>query len=655
MSALLDASAAPPPAGLTAEEAARRLARDGPNEVGGDRGRTWPAILAAQFASPLILVLIAAAGLSRLLGERIEATVILLIVLVNAGLGFAQEYRAERAVRALRALVSRTARVRRDGLTREIPAREVVQGDLVELQVGDLVPADLRLLAADEVSADESTLTGESAPVPKEAGAEVRLGTAIVSGYGEGVVIAAGRATALGRTSALLRHKPAETEFQRGLRRFSDFLVVVILGLTLFVFLANAALDKGWLDSFLFAVALAVGITPEVLPVIVTVALARGAHRMARDRVVVKRLMSVEDLGNIDLLCCDKTGTLTTGTFSVHDYVAPDLARDPAVLLRAAIVGSTGSGAPTAPAPNPTDAAIWRCEGLAAMREALAAVRVLDRVAFDFRRRRSGAVVELGGGRLLLVQGAPESVLPACAAVLQGPSVVPLDSDRRDRLAALVREREDDGYRVLAVAEREFEPPTATHEDETGLTLRGFLLYLDPPKPEVRAALARFAELGIGLKVLSGDSATVARRICRDVGLGEETIVTGAELADLAEDELRAAAAAHDVFARVTPEQKQRLVAALRSGGRVVGFLGDGVNDAPALRAADVGIAVDSGTDVAKEAADVVLLEKSLAVLAGGIVEGRKTFANITKYILNTVSANFGNMSTVAASSLFLR
>ena len=655
MSTLLPASTAPPNSGLSAEEAARRLARDGPNEVGEDTGRRWVALLAAQFASPLVLVLIAAAVLSRLLGESIEATVILLIVVINAGLGFAQEYRAERAVRALRALVTRTARVRRNGVVLDVPAAELVRGDLVELQVGDLVPADLELVAADEVSADESTLTGESAPVPKEVGATVRLGTAIVSGLGQGVVVAAGRATAFGRTASLLRRKPEETEFQRGLRRFSDFLVVVILGLTLFVFLANAALGKGWLDSFLFAVALAVGITPEVLPVVVTVALARGAHRMARDRVVVKRLMSVEDLGNIDLLCCDKTGTLTAGAFALDGWLAPDLTPDPAVLLRGAIVGSTGGGAPRVPAANPTDAATWASPGLIPLRDVVARARVLDRNAFDFRRRRASALVELEGSRLLVVQGAPDSVLPACERVVEDGRDRPLEAERRAALEEAVRTREGDGYRVLAVAERRFAGERTTHEDETGLALRGFLLFLDPPKPEAGEALARFAELGIGLKLMSGDSPVVARRICRDVGLTDGALITGAELGALSEEAFRAAAATHTVFARVTPEQKHRLVAALRSEGRVVGFLGDGVNDAPALRAADVGISVDSGTDVAKEAADVVLLEKSLAVLAGGIVEGRKTFANITKYILNTVSANFGNMSTVAASSLFLR
>ena len=656
MSAVQLEPAAPAEPGLTSAEAVRRLAQDGPNRIGAETGRHWLRILAAQLGSPLILVLVAAALLSRLLGERIEAAVILLIVALNAALGFAQEYRAERAVRALRKLVTRTARVRRDGVVREVPAADLVRGDLVELQVGDLVPADLRLIAADEVSADESALTGESVPVPKERDGTVRLGTAIVSGYGAGVVIAAGRATLLGRTASLLERKPEETEFQRGLRRFSDFLVVVILALTLFVFLANAALGRGWLDSFLFAVALAVGITPEVLPVIVTIVLARGAQRMARDRVVVKRLMSVEDLGNIDLLCCDKTGTLTAGSFSLHDFVAPDLTRQPRVLLRAAIAGSTGTGAPTGPAANPTDAATWASDAIGGLRTELERCRVLDRNAFDFKRRRASALVEQDGRRMLVVQGAPESVLPACATVTDAMGHDrPLDPAGRTRLSELVGTLESDGYRVLAVAERPFSGDRTVREDETGLALNGFLLFLDPAKPEAREALAHLAQLGVGVKLLSGDSPVIAGRVCRDVGLPDGPMITGPELASLPEDGFAAAAAAHAVFARVTPEQKQRLVAALRSGGRVVGFLGDGVNDAPALRAADVGISVDSGTDVAKEAADVVLLEKSLAVLAGGIVEGRKTFANITKYILNTVSANFGNMSTVAVSSLFLR
>lgn len=642
--------------GLTSEEAARRLAQDGPNEVA--RGHTRPAlrILRGQLASPLVLVLVGVAVVARLLGETVEATVIVLVVALNALLGFAQEYRAERALQALRRFVTRTARVRRDGRTLEIPAAEVVRGDVVQLEIGDLVPADLELEAAEDLATDEAPLTGESVPVTKQPGTTAYLGTSVVSGFGAGVVSATGKATLFGRSARLLEERPPESDFERNIRRFSDFLVRIIFLLTAFVFLANALLGKGWLESFLFAVALAVGITPEVLPAIVAITLANGALRMARDKVVVKRLAAVEDLGNVDVLCCDKTGTLTLGEFALHDYVAPDGGRDPTVLLYGALTGVAGCGTPQGAAANSTDRAIWASESLGRLRGELARARVLDRVAFDFRRRRSSVLVRLETGSLLLVKGAPESVLPICGSVAGGGGAGPLTEERRARLAAAVDGYEQDGLRVLAIAERAEEAATASVADESGLTLRGFLLFADPPKPGVREALERLTALGVGLRIMSGDSAVVTRRVCRDAGIPLEgrRVTTGDELTGLTLEALERCARENTVFARLAPDQKQRLVAALRASGHLVGFLGDGVNDAAALQAADVGISVDSGTDIAREASDVILLQKSLDVLAGGIVEGRKTFANITKYILNTISANFGNMSTVAVSSLFL-
>jgi Mg2+-importing ATPase len=641
------------PDGLTEVEAARRLAVDGPNALPSEE-RHWLRILASQIASPLVLVLVAAALLARVLGERVEAVVILLIVAMNALLGFFQEHRAERSLRALRGFITRTARVRRDGRVRDVPAEELVRGDVVELEVGDLIPADLRLLTAEDIGVDEAPLTGESMSVTRNAGDVVCHGTHLVSGYGTGVVVATGRATELGRVASLLVRKADETDFQRGMRRFSGFLVQVVLLLTAFVGLANVALGRDWLDALLFALALAVGITPEVLPAIVTISLARGALRMAHDEVVVKRLMSVEDLGNVDILCCDKTGTLTEGEFVLRDYRSPDGKSDIAVLARAAAIGATGTGRPVAPAATALDRATWQCPALKDALPLLGRWQVLDRNAFDFHRRRAGAVIAREGRHWLLVQGAPESVLAVCHTVARGDGRPALDNATRASLAATVAEWEAGGVRVLAVAERELDGAIATAADENELALCGFLLYFDPPKPEAAAALRRLTALGVQVKVLTGDSAVIARRICREVGLPAATLMTGEEVSRLDDRELRAAVTRHSLFARVTPEQKLRLVAALRSEGHVVGFLGDGVNDAPALRGSDVGIAVNTGTEVAKSAADIVVLRKSLAVLAGGIVEGRRTFANITKYILNTVSANFGNMITVAAASLFL-
>jgi Mg2+-importing ATPase len=652
-SSALASSVAPEP-GLSREEAARRLASQGPNELPRPGERQAARILLAQFASPLVLVLILAAVVSRVLGERTEAAVILCIVALNACLGFMQEYRAERAVRALRQLVTRTARVRRDGMVTEIPAAELVVGDIVELEPGGLVPADSRLLEAEELTADESSLTGESAPVAKDFGATVYMGTPVLSGYGTGLVIATGRRTNLGRVAALVR-EPEQTDFQRSIKRFSQFLVQVIVVLTTFVFVVNAVLGRGWFDSLLFALALAVGITPEVLPVIITMTLASGALRMAREKVVVKRLISVEDLGNVDVLCCDKTGTLSRGEFALHAYVGPDGTTSSRVLLNGALAGSAAVGAPAAAA-NPTDRAIWSANDLAQIRDELSHCRVLDRNAFDFNRRRVSVLVQQGSRNVLVVKGAVESVLPACIRVQRGSEAHALTGATRADLLAAAAGYEADGFRAIAVSRKETALTTTTPADETELTLLGFLLFLDPPKPEAREALAQLGQLGVALKLMSGDSREVTHRICHEVGLplAEDRVVSGPELEALSDPELDQWVRRYDAFARVTPEQKYRLVSALRAEHHIVGFLGDGVNDAPALRVADVGISVDSGTDVAKEAADIILLEKSLKVVADGIIAGRRTFANITKYVLNTVSANFGNMSTVALTSMFL-
>jgi len=612
----------------------------GPNEPGGGRGRGALQVFAAQFTNRLVLLLVIAAILSVFLGERIEAAVILTIVGINAVLGFVQEHRAERALVALRGLVTHTARVRRDGVTLQLAAAQLVPGDLVLLGIGDRVPADLDIVAADELSIDESTVTGESLPVEKAAGAAF-MGTIVSGGYGEGLVTATGRTTVIGRTAAVLEHPPPETDFQKNIRAFSTLLFRITVVMTVFVFLVNAVFGRGIAPSLLFALALAVGITPEALPVVVTIALSTGALRMARAKVIVKRLIAVEDLGNVDVICCDKTGTLTEGEPTLYGYVDASGRPDRDVLLLGLVCGEQGGGA------NALDRALWRHAAVASVQPRLDAYHVLDRNELDFTRRRMSAVVRGPDGRRLVVKGAPEAVL----------AVSNLAEDGRAALAQRAAAFEHQGYRVIAVADKPIATDRTSAADETALTPRGFFLFLDPPKPDVRETLAAFERLGVRLKVMSGDGPVITGRICRDVGLvaAEDRVVTGAEIEGLSEDGVRGLVTRYDVFARVTPAHKRQLVEALRSSGHVVGFLGDGVNDAAALRVADVGIAVDSGADVAKEAADIVLLEKSLGVLADGIVAGRRTFGNIVKYILNTISANFGNMSTVALSSLFLR
>lgn len=663
-------SAQPAGTGLGTDEAARRRARVGANVLPPSDRRPALHILWRQVASPLVLVLIVAAGIARALGETTESVVILAIVLVNALLGFTQEYRADRTLRALGALVTRTARVRRDGAWRDLPAADLVPGDLVQLEMGDRVPADVTLQTSDGCAFDEAVLTGESAPVPRAAGELAPMGAVVASGSALAEVTATGLATTLGRTARTLTRASAPSEFERGLTQFSGFLVRVILLLTVFVFAVNALAGKGTFDALLFALALAVGITPEVLPVIVTIALARGARQLARDEVVVKQLSAVEDLGNIDVLCSDKTGTLTEGAFVLDDAVATAGTTRDDVLWAAAVTAVATTGRPEAPADNATDRAIWQASALDAVRDRLAASEVEARLPFDFQRRLAAVQVRDGDRRQLVVKGALESVLACCA----------LDDAQRAALIASAAASERDGLRVLAVAVGEVAvgdvrgtaarggdaadatatggaaTTTVTADRLVGLTLCGVLHFRDPPKDGARAALDALEALGVAVKIISGDSAEVTRRTCHDVDcpIPEDRILLGAELEAMDDAALAEAAVRHGVFSRVNPEQKARLVAALRAQGRVVAFLGDGVNDAPALRAADVGVAVDTGADVAKDAADIVLLRKGLDVLADGILEGRRTFANITKYISNTVSANFGNMGTVAISSLFL-
>ena len=598
-------------------------------------------MLAAQFTNWLVLLLLVAAILSLFLGERIEAAVILAIIAVNTVLGFAQEFRAERALVALRSLITHTARVRRDGTSSQIPATELVPGDLVLLEIGDRVPADLELASSEQLTLDESIVTGESLPVTKAAGDPVFMSTIVSGGTGSGIVTATGRATMVGRTAQALQETPPETDFQKNVRAFSALLLRVTLIMTAFVFLANALFGRGLADSLLFALALAVGITPEALPVVVTIALSTGALRMARAKVIVKRLIAVEDLGNVDVICCDKTGTLTQGRQSLRGFVDTSGRDDSAVLLLGLLGGEAGSQGKS------LDRALWESEGARQLESRLGAYQVLNRNELDFDRRRMSVAVRGPDGARLVVKGAADAILPVTA----------LPQHQRDELSERVAAYERDGFRVVAVADRTITSDHASAADEVDLTPRGFLLFLDPPKPDVRETLAEFERLGVRLKVMSGDGPVITRRICQDVAvpIAENRVLTGVELEGLSPEALQEAVCRYDVFARVSPDQKRKLIEALRAAGHVTGFLGDGVNDAAALRTADVGIAVDSGADVAKEAADIVLLEKSLRVLAEGIVAGRRTFGNIVKYILNTISANFGNMWTVAVSSLFLR
>ncbi len=635
-------------AGLSEAEAARRLRGIGPNAVRSHHARALP-VLARQFKSAILLLLIVAALVSSFVGERADAVIIGVILAASVGLGFVNEYRAERAAEALHSQVRHDAVVLRDGAVAKVSVVDLVPGDVVRLALGELVPADLRLLDTIELECDEAVLTGESMPVEKATAAVpagtplaelsscALMGTVVQRGRGTGVVVATGARAEFGRIAVGLGDRQPETDFQRGLRRFSLLLLYVAATLMALIFLANVVLRRPLLDALLFSLAIAVGITPQLLPTVVSTSLATGARQLARRKVLVKRLVCIEDLGDLDILITDKTGTLTEGEISYVAGLAPDGSSATLPLTLGLLAADTDAGGVGA---NPLDRAIWRVPQAA---ELVTGYRRLGQLPFDHERRRSSAVVQApDGSSMLIVKGAPEAVLSCCGTV-------PPETQ------ATLTEQFSNGSRVIAIASRPadglIEPGIA---DERDLILRGLLIFLDRPKLTAPASLARLAALGISVKVATGDNPLVASKVFTDLGLDPGRPLTGPDLDALDDDALATAAIDATIFARVSPEQKARLVRVLRSRGRSVGFLGDGVNDALALHAADVGISVDSATDVAKDAADIVLLEKDLGVLADGVGEGRRIFANTIKYVLMGTSSNFGNMFSAAAASAIL-
>ncbi len=656
--------------GLSEEEVKSRLLRYGYNEIEKKKKRRGLEIFLSQFKNALVLVLIVAAVIALFLHERIDAAVILAIVFLNSIMGFVQEYRAERALQVLKAFISRKSLVLRNSEVNEVNTKDIVPGDVVLLGIGDVIPADIRLIEAENLTTDESSLTGESFPVNKEAKAVntdsaqpqnlsniAFMGTSITNGSGKGVVIATGARTFFGKTAEFIEKTAHEGDLQRNIKKFSKFLLKIIVIMTVFIFAANAILAKGLFDSILFALALAVGITPEVLPVIMTITLSRGALRLARKKVVTKRLASVEDLGNMDTLCCDKTGTLTEGEISLSGYEDLDGQSNESLVLSAMLCSSIALDKAKRPKGNPIDVAIWKSNPASRMMPDVNDHTYLYRNDFDFSRRRMSVVVKHEENRTLIAKGAPESIISVCRSAKINGKMVDLSQELLTQISQNVSGFENRGYRVIVLAERQLTGEETNTNKEKDLTLSGFLLFMDPPKSTVKRSLATLKRLGVSVKILSGDSPVVTRKICSDVGLDilENKVVTGDELSLLNEDEFKEYSRRFNVFSRVNPEQKLRIVESIKKEEHVVGFLGDGINDAPALKAADVGISVDTATGIAKETADIVLLRKSLRVLVHGIIEGRKTFGNITKYILNTISANYGNMFTLAISSFFLK
>ena len=633
-------------AGLTSDEARRRLAAVGPNEPARRRRATGLREVLAFLANPLVVILLGATLVSAVVGDAVNAAIILVMVALSVVLNFVQTHRSRRAAERLRDEVGPRATVCRDGAWVEIPRREVVPGDLVRLCAGDRVPADARLLESRDLHIHEAALTGESMPVEKgrDADGMVYLGTSVVSGTAVAEVTATGPATAFGDIAARLMDRPPETEFERGIRRFAAFIMRTVVFLVLFVVLAGVLKHRPGLDTLLFAVALAVGLTPEFLPMITTVTFAQGALRMADKEVIVRHLAAIEDFGSIDVLCSDKTGTLTTGQMDLTVSLDPGGRPAPAPLALAYLNSLYETGIK-----SPLDEAILRKGGTAD------GYRKVDEIPFDFERRRVSIVVADGDGIVLIAKGAPEQLLACCVACEMEGVESPLDAGVSERCRTTYEALSAEGARVLAVARRRLPAqPAYTAADECDLVLVGFIAFSDPLVPGVADAIATLRQDGVEVKIVTGDSELVARHVCAQVGLDAERVVLGAELEGMTDAALGVVAERTSVFARVSPAQKNRLILALKNRDHVVGFLGDGINDAPSLHAADVGISVANAVDVARDAADIILQRRDLAVLHLGILEGRKAFANVMKYLLMGTSSNFGNMFSMAGAALFL-
>ena len=643
--------------GLTSSEAQQRLTSYGSNLLKPKKKSNIITLLVGQFKSPLILILVLAAILAFFLHDPTDGIIILGIVIISGLLGFWQERGAADAVGKLLALVEVKARVLRDGEAKEIPTEKVVPGDVVRLAAGDVVPGDCVILESKDLFIDEATLTGETFPAEKVPGklpAETPLaqrtntlfmGTHVVSGMAKAVVIQTGKETEFGKVSERLRLRPQETEFERGVRRFGYFLMEVTLVLVIAIFGINVFLSRPVLDSLLFTLALAVGLTPQLLPAIISINLAHGAKRMAKQRVIVKRLASIENFGSMNILCSDKTGTLTEGVVKLHSALGVGGQENEKVLFYAYLNAYFETGFS-----NPIDNALRTHRPLD-----VSGYQKLDEMPYDFIRKRLSILISKDHISLMVTKGALLNVLTVCSSAETPDGKVVDLATVKEQIQQRFEELSGDGFRVLGVAYRApVGNPVITKDDEVGMTFLGFLVFFDPPKAGVREIISQLKNLGISLKIITGDNQLVAARLIQEVGITSPQIITGSELHQMSDEALLGRVNEVDLFAGVEPNQKERIILALKKAGNVVGCLGDGINDASALHAADVGISVNGAVDVAKEAADIVMLEKDLGILVQGVREGRTTFANTLKYVFMATSANFGNMFSMAGASLFL-
>jgi P-type Mg2+ transporter len=652
--------------GLSSAEAAARRLRYGPNTLEARRRLSLPLKFLSRFRNPLVIILLVAAVISGVTGDLTSLIIITTIVLMSAVLDTVQEYRAEEAAEALKVSVTLKERVLRDGQEVTVLGQDLVPGDVVLLAAGDLVPADGRLVESRDFFVNEALLTGEPYPAEKHArdegvdSSEVAeatnaafMGSSVMNGSAKLFVCATGLTTQLGQISSTLRRAPPPSALEQGTRQFGMLIVRLTEILVLFVLLINIAVfHRSWLESFLFAVALAVGLTPELLPMIVSVTLARGAIRMAKAQVIVKRLAAIHDLGSMDVLCTDKTGTLTEAKISLARQVALSGDASEHVLDLAWLNSHFQAGLR-----NPLDTAIVESGGTSGPARDAGWTKI-DEVPFDFQRRRVSVLVEHEGRRLLITKGAPEDIIKLSSRYEEPgkPEPLPLDDEARTRAAKVFERLGADGFRALGVAWRALEPDRARAAvaDEQELVFAGFVVFSDPPKASAGAAIAALGAKGVGVKILSGDNERVTQHVCTELGIPITGLLTGTEIEALSEEALGARLEQTNLFCRVTPVQKNRIILGLRHRGHVVGYLGDGINDAPSLHTADVGISVESAVDVAKDAADIILLQQDLGVLERGVTEGRRAFGNIMKFIMMAMSSNFGNMFSMAGATLIL-
>src|SRR5271165_4382944 len=649
--------------GLTQADAEERARSTGPNEIAQERKQGWFIRVLKIIRNPLVILLSSLSAISFFTGDVRAGSVMLGMVALSVGLRFWQEARADSAAEKLKAMIHVTATVVRDGAAKEIPLRDLVPGDIIKLAAGDMIPGDVRLLSSKDVFVTQGSLTGESLPVEKFHDPETKgeasptelkntcfMGTSVESGTATAVVVTTGPRTYLGSMAHSLTTERPLTSFDQGLNRFTWLMMKFMVVMVPLVFFINGFTKHDWKASFFFALAVAVGLTPEMLPMIVSVCLSNGALAMSRKKVIVKRLNSIQNFGAMDVLCTDKTGTLTEDRVVLmrHCNVAGQQSED--VLLDGYLISYFQTGLK-----NLLDRAVLDTPDFHA-KPILEKYKKLDEIPFDFTRRMMSVLVQYPEGKaILLTKGAPEEVFVNCAQFELDGKLSAMDPEHAAGLKQEYDDLSNDGFRVLAVATKEIAgKQICAKEDERDLILRGYVAFLDPPKDTAARALAALHKNGVAVKILTGDNALVSRKVCKDVGLTADPMLLGGDVEKMSDGELAEAADKAALFARLSPAHKERVIRVLRGRGHVVGFMGDGINDAPALRAADVGISVDTATDIAKESADLILLEKDLMVLQGGVIEGRKVFANIVKYIRMGASSNFGNMFSVLGASAFL-